>query len=291
MTDPLTFLQSVAGFTRAQTDGSADRPWKIGTIDPAYVKSSFPGTLPKVTFDGESTLSGKTYVVMSGYRPAPSDRVVLAPVGTTYMIVGCLDTDASAYFGGTLDVAGNATVGGTLGVTGTAAFGSTITANSLQVPLGYIEYGNVTAGSVATSAAAAEAAIPTASWAHEPNATFLNGHIYKIEAQYGIGINASSATAMVVRVRRGAQTTSGNILVTWAEQEYHVDFFNTRSRWGYFKNTSGSNITTALSLTIQRTSAANNASLFGDSTLQLRVSIKDLGLESGHILSSIAGSM
>lgn len=105
--NPLDFLQSIAGFTQSQTaQQSANRPFKLGTIDPAYVASSFPGTLPKVTFDGESTLSGKLYPVMAPYKPQPSDRVVLAPVGNTYVILGPLDYDTAAYVGGVLRVAG-----------------------------------------------------------------------------------------------------------------------------------------------------------------------------------------
>jgi hypothetical protein len=88
----LSFLQSVSGFTQAQNStSSADKPVLIGTIDGSYSPASFPGTLPQVTFDGEDTLSGKRYAVMSGYRPAPADRVVLIPVGTTYLIIGALD--------------------------------------------------------------------------------------------------------------------------------------------------------------------------------------------------------
>lgn len=97
MIQALDMLQSITGFVRAQSGGSADKPFLIGTIDPAYVQSGYPGTLPKVTFDGESTLSGKQYAVMSGYWPAAGDRVVLAPVGTTYMILGCVSGSADVY--------------------------------------------------------------------------------------------------------------------------------------------------------------------------------------------------
>lgn len=128
--DALTFLESVSGYTKAQQNGSADKPLRLGVIDPAYVTATFPGTLPKVTFDGESTLSAKQYAVMSNYLPTASDRVVLVPVGTTYLIIGALDSDASARVGGSLAVAGAATVGGTLGVTGATTLGA-LTATSV----------------------------------------------------------------------------------------------------------------------------------------------------------------
>jgi hypothetical protein len=100
--DPIAFLDAVAGYTlEAGAGGSADRPIRLGTIDPAYVFTSYPATLPKVTFDGESTLSGKRYVVLTpGYLPRASDRVVLLPVGNTYVIIGSVDQDAAAYHGG-----------------------------------------------------------------------------------------------------------------------------------------------------------------------------------------------
>jgi len=101
--DPIAFLDAVAGYAREENrQGSADKAIRLATIDPAYVPSSYPATLPKVTFDGESTLSGKRYTVITpGYLPHPSDRVVLLPVGNTYVIIGSVDQDAANYFGPT----------------------------------------------------------------------------------------------------------------------------------------------------------------------------------------------
>jgi hypothetical protein len=102
----LSFLESVAGYLRAQ-GSSSDGRVKLGTIDPSYVSSTYPGTLPKITFDGESTLSGKTYPVIGSYLPAASDRVALIPVGTTYAIIGALDSDASIRVGGSITLDGD----------------------------------------------------------------------------------------------------------------------------------------------------------------------------------------
>jgi hypothetical protein len=90
MTNVESFLRTVAGYTRAQTDGSADRPLRIATVDPAYTTGN-----PKVTFEGESTLSAKGYPFLDSYVPIATDRVVLCPVGTTYMIMGALDDGTS----------------------------------------------------------------------------------------------------------------------------------------------------------------------------------------------------
>lgn len=66
------------------------RPNRLAVIDPAYSAASFPGTLPRVTFEGESTLSDKGYNVAGTYSPQPSHRVLLVPVGNTYVIIGKL---------------------------------------------------------------------------------------------------------------------------------------------------------------------------------------------------------
>jgi hypothetical protein len=90
MMEARAFLESVAGYTRDSTaDASANAPVKIGTIDAAYVSGS--GN-PKVKFDGESTTSVKAYPYLNSYFPVATDRVVLLPVGNTYVIVGRLDT-------------------------------------------------------------------------------------------------------------------------------------------------------------------------------------------------------
>lgn len=88
MTNPMDFLAAVTGAAQAAADtSSATRPIRLATVDPAY--EGLP-TLPRVTFDGETTLSGKRYALLQGYVPAAGDRVALAPVGTTYVILGPL---------------------------------------------------------------------------------------------------------------------------------------------------------------------------------------------------------
>jgi len=91
----LSFLESVAGYAQfvgKAESPSANMPIQLAVIDPAYVAYTYPGTLPKVTFEGEDTLSEKRYVVIGDYRPQPSHRVVMLPVGHTYVILGSLNT-------------------------------------------------------------------------------------------------------------------------------------------------------------------------------------------------------
>lgn len=81
-------LQSMSGYVRSQVP---DTTVKFGVIDPSYtVLNYIAGTLPKVTFDGESTMSGKLYPVIGDYIPYPSERVMLIPCGRTYAIVGAV---------------------------------------------------------------------------------------------------------------------------------------------------------------------------------------------------------
>ena len=103
----LELLQAIGGFSATQ---NASQPIKLAVVDPTYTASTYPGTLPKVTFDGESSLSTKRYPAMSPYLPVASDRVVMLPIGGTYLIAGALDTDASVRVGGDLSVTGVSTL-------------------------------------------------------------------------------------------------------------------------------------------------------------------------------------
>ncbi len=104
--DSLDFLSTIAGYVRnAPSSGSssADRPIRLAVIDPAYApfSSPYPNGIPgaKVTFEGETTLSGKLYPVASGFIPAPGNRVFMVPIGGTYLIVGNANpTNAQGFY-------------------------------------------------------------------------------------------------------------------------------------------------------------------------------------------------
>jgi hypothetical protein len=57
---------------------------RMGTIDSGYPGSGWP----RVVFDGEATVSAKAYAHVDAYTPAADDRVVLVPVGGTWLIIG-----------------------------------------------------------------------------------------------------------------------------------------------------------------------------------------------------------
>lgn len=83
--DPLSFLQAVSGFNAGQ---KTDNGFRLAVIDPTYDPSAFPGTLPRVTFEHEAAVSTKRYAVLSPYWPRQGDRVLMVPIGDTYIISG-----------------------------------------------------------------------------------------------------------------------------------------------------------------------------------------------------------
>jgi hypothetical protein len=96
----LSFMESVARYSQYIAKGespSANAAIRLAVVDPAYTSISYPTTLPKVTFEGESTLSDKRYLVVGNYLPRPSDRVVMLPVGHTYVILGAVTLSASPW--------------------------------------------------------------------------------------------------------------------------------------------------------------------------------------------------
>jgi len=61
-----------------------EKPFTLGKIDPDYSGSG----RPRVIFDGSTTVSSKTYPYLSSYTPQANDRVILANVGRTHVILG-----------------------------------------------------------------------------------------------------------------------------------------------------------------------------------------------------------
>lgn len=89
--EALDFLDSIQGPPR----GSADRPAKFAVIDPAYDPTTYPATLPRVTFDGETTMTVRRFAVIGSYWPYPGERVFMEPGGTGYVIMGALPSSVT----------------------------------------------------------------------------------------------------------------------------------------------------------------------------------------------------
>lgn len=252
--DTLSFLQSISGFTQAQTSQqSENKPFKLGTIDSAYVATSFPGTLPKVTFDGESTLSGKLYPVMSPYWPQPSDRVVLAPVGNTYLILGPVtSTSSSAYLGNDLSVADDITLAS--GSVATWAGDTNLyrsAADTLKTDDSLVVGGSLSIGSNVL-ADGATGTVLTAGTTEAvarvlTSQTYKNGKAYKLELQ--CQANSSVVNSVVFRLRKGT-TTGDTLLIDNGRTPMPIAASDVNAVWTcVFRNISGSDVTTQLAVT------------------------------------------
>ena len=95
------FLQSISEFVKAEIrKSSIGTVPRIGVIDPDFNPYDYPNTLPRITFEGEETMSEKQYSVVAGYHPYPGDRVLLTPVNGSFVITHCLDPNSKGYYAG-----------------------------------------------------------------------------------------------------------------------------------------------------------------------------------------------
>jgi hypothetical protein len=60
---------------------------RIATVDPSYSGTGDP----RITFDGEATMSTKTYPYIGG-APRPGDRVTMSSIGSGWVITGSMTT-------------------------------------------------------------------------------------------------------------------------------------------------------------------------------------------------------
>lgn len=88
MIDPVDFFDLVSD--KANRDSTVRRNF-LAHIDENYDPSRYPQELPRVMSPGQP-LSHKGYTCLDSYRPMPSDRVMLVPVGVSdYVIVGVIE--------------------------------------------------------------------------------------------------------------------------------------------------------------------------------------------------------
>lgn len=87
MIDPRSFLEAVSA--KSQSDNPI-RTHVLGTIDENYVPGSYPLEKPRVDIPGQG-LSLKGYTCLNTYSPFPGDRVLMAPVGSDYVILGAIN--------------------------------------------------------------------------------------------------------------------------------------------------------------------------------------------------------
>ena len=102
----------------------------------------FPNNTAKITFDGEDSASQKQYAYLNDYTPTVGDRVLLAAVASTYVILGRLNYNVAPDVQdptqlSTLTVTGEATVNDLVVSNNASAkklsVSDTITTNNLTV--------------------------------------------------------------------------------------------------------------------------------------------------------------
>lgn len=65
---------------------SVNRPNRLAVVEEAYTSG-----LVHVRFEGEEGVGTKGYASLGNYNPQPGDRVVMVPVGTSYVILDKVD--------------------------------------------------------------------------------------------------------------------------------------------------------------------------------------------------------
>jgi len=86
MLEPNEFYQLLEEFYASKQKVSPT--FRLGTIDLAYTSG-----LPKVLLDGDETVTIKEFSHLRNYTPTAGDKVVLALVGNTYIILGRIRND------------------------------------------------------------------------------------------------------------------------------------------------------------------------------------------------------
>lgn len=82
--DPQEFLDTVTGYV-APARGAAGRAPRLATVDAGYTSGR-----PRVTFDGDTGLSAQGFEYLRPYVPQAGHRVLMLPVGNTYVIGGSI---------------------------------------------------------------------------------------------------------------------------------------------------------------------------------------------------------
>lgn len=149
-----------------------------------------------------------------------------------------------------------------------------------------------TAGGLAGSAGA-EVAIPSANWVSEPSITWKRERLYRVL----INMQHYATVADVFttfRLRKGSASTTGTIFGTWVLRTLNL----ANNVWtvylcAYIKNTSGADVNSQLSLTVQRSTGAGTNAIYGDAaTFPLIMVAEDIGRESDHnSLAAVINSM
>jgi hypothetical protein len=138
------------------------------------------------------------------------------------------------------------------------------------------------AGTVATSVAAAEAAIVSWNASSDASITWRNGYIYLVMFNTGHYDSAGSIHVSTIRIRKSVNSTAAQELIFRRAVEVAGVGANvsTFCDFGYVKNASGADIVSTPGMTIQRVVGAANVSLYGDASELCGISVFCLGLSA-----------
>jgi hypothetical protein len=159
--------------------------------------------------------------------------------------------------------------------------GGAFVIDATSQPRGLLGVNSTDNGTVITTpAGGAERAVPSASWDAEPTYQFLDGRMYKVTIT-GFVIESTGAAANVclLRVRKGAASTAGTVLLL--QEVFNPPNYGGLTKGfcfsGLFKNSSGATVNSALSLTINGVVGAGTWSLVGTTAGLLTVEVFDVG--------------
>lgn len=154
------------------------------------------------------------------------------------------------------------------------------TGNSYSLPRGFRDMSITDNGIVCTTpGGGAETAVPSAQWDVEGNPTFQNGRIYcaMVQGSYIESTGAGGAVSFI-RLRKGQATVVGTQLGLL--EVFHPAGFGAFTGGFsvpfFFRNASGADVQTRLSLTINGVIGIGTWSLYGDANFPLIINLFDV---------------
>jgi hypothetical protein len=145
-------------------------------------------------------------------------------------------------------------------------------------------------GTVATAVSATPVPVASASWDSEPTFKFPNGHLFKITFTGNTATAGATAMSGAVQIRKGSASAAGTLLINWADG-IPAGFANViifKTFVGYIKNTSGTDVSSALTVAAVRNTAASNFSIYGDGANPVVMTVEDIGLVTAQPTLAIA---
>lgn len=124
-----------------QNEPEQGQVFRLGTV-----LALFPNGTAKVKFDGEETSSEKQYSYLSSYGPTVNDRVVMAVIAGTYIIMGKVAFNAAPATN-----LSSASVKGNQSIQGTLTVGGKTTVNSELQIVGSLNHDGSTIGFFGTA--------------------------------------------------------------------------------------------------------------------------------------------